>query len=54
VYLSIRSYRIDETEPQRYGILVFYYVKLMKWAEQVLDRLKWKDVVEMAKTLSEV
>ena len=25
--------------------------KLMKWAEQVQDRLKWKDIVEKAKTL---
>jgi len=29
-------------------------MKLMKWAEQVQDRLKWKDIVEMAKTLSEL
>ena len=27
--------------------------KLIKWAEQVQDRLKWKDVVEKAKTLVE-
>jgi hypothetical protein len=27
--------------------------KLMKWAEQVQDRLKWKDIVQKAKTLSE-
>jgi len=26
-------------------------MKLMKWAEQVKDRLKWKDIVEKAKTL---
>jgi len=26
---------------------------LMKWAEQVQDRLKWKDIVKKAKTLSE-
>jgi hypothetical protein len=29
-------------------------MKLMKWAEQVQDRLKWKDIVESAKTLSEL
>jgi len=29
-------------------------MKLMKWAEQVTDRLKWKDIVEKAKTLSEL
>ena len=29
-------------------------IKLMKWAEQVQDRLKWKDSVEKAKTLSEL
>jgi len=29
-------------------------MKLMKWAEQLQDRLKWKDVVEKAKTLSEL
>jgi len=29
-------------------------MKLMKWAEQVQDRLKWKDIVERAKTLSEL
>ena len=28
--------------------------KLMKWAEQVQDRLKWKDIVEKVKTLSEL
>jgi hypothetical protein len=28
--------------------------KLIKWAEQVQDRLKWKDTVEKAKTLSEL
>jgi len=28
--------------------------KLMKWAEQVQDRLKWKDIVEKAKTLPEL
>jgi len=27
---------------------------LMKWAEQVQDRLKWKDFVEKAKILSEL
>ena len=27
-------------------------MKLVKWAEQVQDRLKWKDIVEKAKTLS--
>ena len=26
-------------------------MKLMKWAEQVQDRLKWKDIVVKAKTL---
>jgi len=25
-------------------------MKFMKWAEQVEDRLKWKDIVEKAKT----
>ena len=29
-------------------------MKLMKWAEQVQDRLKWKDIVERAKSLSEL
>jgi hypothetical protein len=29
-------------------------MELIKWAEQVQDRLKWKDVVEKAKTLSEL
>jgi len=29
-------------------------MKLMKWAEQVQDRLNWKDIVEKAKTLSEL
>ena len=29
-------------------------MKLMKWAEQVQDRLKWKDIVEKSKTLSEL
>ena len=29
-------------------------IKLMKWAEQVQDRLKWKDIVDKAKTLSEL
>jgi len=29
-------------------------MKLMKWAEQVQDRLKWKDIVEKAKTLTEL
>ena len=28
--------------------------KLMKWADQVQDCLKWKDIVEKAKTLSEL
>ena len=28
--------------------------KLMNWAEKVQDRLKWKDIVEKAKTLSEL
>jgi len=29
-------------------------MKLMKWAEQVQDRLKWKDIVERTKTVSEL
>jgi hypothetical protein len=29
-------------------------MKLMKWAKQVQDRLKWKDIVEKAKTLPEL
>ena len=29
-------------------------MKLTKWAEQVQDRSKWKDIVEKAKTLSEL
>jgi len=29
-------------------------MKLMKWAEQVQGRLKWKDIVEKAKTRSEL
>ena len=29
-------------------------MKLIKWTEQVQDRLKWKDIVEKAKTLSEM
>jgi hypothetical protein len=28
-------------------------MKLIKWTEQVQDRLKWKDTVEKAKTLPE-
>ena len=28
--------------------------KFMKWAEQVQDRLKWKDIVEKAKTIPEL
>jgi len=28
--------------------------KLTKWAEQVQDRLKWEDIVERAKTVSEL
>jgi hypothetical protein len=28
--------------------------KLIKWEEQVQDRLKWKDIVEKAKTLPEL
>jgi hypothetical protein len=27
---------------------------LKKWAEQVQDRLKWNDIVEKAKTLTEL
>ena len=29
-------------------------MKIIKWAEQVQDRLKWKDIVENAKTLPEL
>jgi len=29
-------------------------MKLIKWAEQVQDRLKWKDIVEKAKTVPEL
>jgi hypothetical protein len=29
-------------------------MKFVKWAEQVQDRSKWKDIVEKAKTLSEL
>jgi len=29
-------------------------MKLIKWAEQVQDCLKWKDIVEKAKTLPEL
>jgi hypothetical protein len=29
-------------------------MKLIKWAVQVQDRLKWKDIVEKAKTLPEM
>jgi hypothetical protein len=29
-------------------------MKLVKWAEQVQDHSKWKDIVEKAKTLSEL
>jgi hypothetical protein len=29
-------------------------MKLIKWTEQVQDRLKWKATVEKAKTLSEL
>jgi len=29
-------------------------MKLVKWAEQVQDRSKWRDVVAKAKTLSEL
>ena len=29
-------------------------MKLTKWAEQVHDRLKWKDIVERAKTVPEL
>jgi len=28
-------------------------MKIIKWAEHVQDRLKWKDIVEKAKTVSE-
>jgi len=29
-------------------------MQLVKWAEQVQDRSKWKDIVEKAKNLSEL
>jgi len=29
-------------------------MKLVKWAKQVQDRSKWKDIVEKAKNLSEL
>ena len=29
-------------------------MKLVKWAKRVQDRLKWEDIVEKAKTLSEL
>jgi len=29
-------------------------MEIVKWAEQVQDRSKWKDIVEMAKTVSEL
>jgi hypothetical protein len=29
-------------------------MKLIKWTEQVQDRLKWKAIVEKVKTLSEL
>jgi len=29
-------------------------MKLVKWAEQVQDRSKWKDIVEKGKNLSEM
>jgi len=29
-------------------------MKLVKWAEQVQDRSKWKDIVEKAKTLTKL
>jgi len=29
-------------------------MKIRKWAEEVQDRLKWKDIVEKAKTVSEL
>jgi len=29
-------------------------MKITKWAEQVLDRLKWKDIFKKAKTLPEL
>jgi hypothetical protein len=29
-------------------------MKFIKWAEQVQDRLRWKDIVEKVKTLSEM
>jgi hypothetical protein len=29
-------------------------MELIKWAEQVQDCLKWKDIVEKTKTLSEL
>jgi hypothetical protein len=29
-------------------------MKLIKWAEQVQDRLKWKNIIEKAKNLPEL
>jgi len=29
-------------------------MELIKWAEQVQDHLKWKDIIEKAKTLPEL
>jgi hypothetical protein len=29
-------------------------MKLIKWAEQVRDRLKWKDIVEKVKTVPDL
>ena len=29
-------------------------MKLMKWAEQVQDRLEWQDIVEKPKTVPEL
>ena len=34
--------------------LVFFMMKLMKWTEQVQDRLTWKDIVGKAKTVPEL
>jgi len=34
--------------------IVLKKMKLMKWAEQVQDRLKWEDIFEKTKILSEL
>jgi len=47
----LAPYGKTQGEPERYLYLV---VNRKMWAEQVQDRLKWKDIVEKAKTLSEL